>query len=136
MNRNDTPGADERLDIDDVDVGEHDPLHNEPSQPVCVVYSLVHFGELKKSYFSPKKSLYAMTRQEITRGIANRFVHSRTYIFLYLGMAALSITTVVLSLKEGCPGLAFYILEIIINTAMISEVSIRFVAFGQVRYFR
>ena len=81
----------------------------------------------------PTKSLYALTRQEITRGIANRFVHSRTYIFLYLGMAALSITTVVLSLQDGCPGLAFYILEFIINATMIAEVSVRFVAFGRVR---
>jgi len=79
----------------------------------------------------PTRSLYALTRQEITRGIANRFVHSRTYIFLYLGMAALSITTVALSLSEGCPGLPFYILEIIINTTMIAEVSLRFLAFGR-----
>lgn len=64
--------------------------------------------------------------------MANRFVHSRTYIFLYLGMAALSVTTVVLSLTDDCPGLAFYILEIIINTAMILEVGIRFVALGKV----
>jgi hypothetical protein len=48
-------------------------------------------------------------------------------------MAALSVTTVVLSLTDGCPGLAFYILEIIINTAMIIEVGIRFVALGRVR---
>jgi len=46
-------------------------------------------------------------------------------------MAALSVTTVILSLTEGCPGLAFYILEIIINTSMILEVSVRFVAFGK-----
>ncbi|TFY72775.1 hypothetical protein EVG20_g212 [Dentipellis fragilis] len=46
-------------------------------------------------------------------------------------MAALSITTVVLSLKDGCPGAAFYVLEIIINTAMIAEVVIRFLAFGR-----
>ena len=77
-------------------------------------------------------SQYALSKQEITRGIANRFVHSRTYIFLYLTMAALSITTIALSVAEGCPGLAFYILEIIINTTMISEVCIRFVAFGKV----
>ena len=74
-----------------------------------------------------------MTRKEITRGIANRFVHSRTYIILYLAMAALSVTTVVLSLKNGCPGIAFYVLEIIINTSMIAEVVIRLVAFGRVR---
>ncbi|KAJ7751286.1 hypothetical protein DFH07DRAFT_904365 [Mycena maculata] len=79
----------------------------------------------------PKRSIYALTRSEITKGLANRFVHSRTYIFLYLGMAALSVTTVVLSLTDGCPGLAFYILEVIINTAMILEVGIRFVAFGR-----
>lgn len=83
----------------------------------------------------PTRSLYALTRKEITRGIANRFVHSRTYIFLYLGMAALSVTTVALSLSEGCPGLAFYILEIIINTAMIAEVAVRFLAFGKVSEF-
>jgi hypothetical protein len=47
-------------------------------------------------------------------------------------MAALSVTTVVLSLTDGCPGLAFYILEIIINTSMILEVGIRLVALGKV----
>jgi hypothetical protein len=48
-------------------------------------------------------------------------------------MAALSVTTIILSLTEGCPGLPFYILEVIINTSMILEVSVRFVAFGKVR---
>jgi hypothetical protein len=47
-------------------------------------------------------------------------------------MAALSVTTVVLSMSDGCPGPAFYILEIVINTSMILEVGIRFVAFGGV----
>ena len=73
-----------------------------------------------------------MSRDEIAKGIANRFVHSRIYIILYLVMASLSITTVVLSLVNGCPTLPFYILELIINGAMILEVSIRFVAFGRV----
>ncbi|KAF7307067.1 hypothetical protein MIND_00499800 [Mycena indigotica] len=77
------------------------------------------------------RSIYALSRSEITKGVANRFVHSRTYIFLYLGMAVLSVTTVILSLTDGCPGLAFYILEVIINTSMILEVGIRFVAFGR-----
>lgn len=79
-----------------------------------------------------RRSIYTLTRSEITRGLANRFVHSRSYICLYLGMAALSVTTVVLSLRDGCPGLAFYILEVIINTSMILEVGIRFIAFGKV----
>ena len=73
-----------------------------------------------------------MTKDEIAKNIANRFVHSQTYIILYLAMAALSITTVVLSLLNDCPTLPFYILEFIINAAMILEVGIRFVAFGRV----
>lgn len=83
-------------------------------------------------YYYKRRSHYVLTKNEIARGIANRFVHSRTYIFLYLGMACLSATTVGLSLAEGCPGPAFYILEIIVNSAMILEVGIRFVAFGKV----
>ncbi|GAW07078.1 wsc domain-containing protein [Lentinula edodes] len=102
---------------DDLETGETDPLnrnaHEEPPTPTAT------------------RSIYALTRQEITKGVANRFVHSRTYIILYLAMAALSITTIVLSITDDCPGLAFYILEIIINTAMILEVGIRFVAFGR-----
>jgi hypothetical protein len=47
-------------------------------------------------------------------------------------MAALSVTTVILSLSDGCPGMAFYVLEVIINTSMILEVAIRFIAFGRV----
>ncbi|KAF8735221.1 hypothetical protein AX14_002486 [Amanita brunnescens Koide BX004] len=80
---------------------------------------------------TPMRSMYALTRSEILRGVANRFVHSRTYIFFYLGMAALSVTTVILSLTDGCPGLPFYILEVIVNTAMILEVGIRFLALGR-----
>lgn len=52
---------------------------------------------------------------------------------LILGGRGHRLTTVVLSLLSDCPTLAFYILEIIVNTAMILEVSIRFVAFGNVR---
>lgn len=47
-------------------------------------------------------------------------------------MAALSIATVVLSLADGCPGLPFFVLEIIINSAMIAEVAIRMIALSQV----
>lgn len=82
----------------------------------------------------PLRSQYTLTRQEIAQNIANRFVHSRAYIFLYLLMAALSITTVVLSLSASagaCPSVAFYVLEVIVNTAMIAEVCTRFVAFGR-----
>jgi hypothetical protein len=80
----------------------------------------------------PRRSIYTLTRSEITKGLANRFVHSRMYICLYLGMAGLSVTTVILSLTEECPGLPFYILEVIVNTSMILEVGVRFVAFGKV----
>ncbi|VDB86636.1 unnamed protein product [Peniophora sp. CBMAI 1063] len=79
----------------------------------------------------PGRSMYALTRSEITRGLANRFVHSRAYILLYLCTAALSATTVVLSLKDGCPGVPFYILEVIVNVTMIGEVAVRFLSFGR-----
>ncbi|KAI0308176.1 hypothetical protein B0F90DRAFT_1680747 [Multifurca ochricompacta] len=107
-----------RGDDDDLEASEHEPLaggynNSQPSHP------------------KPARSIHAMTRDEIRKGIANRVIHSRTYILLYLLMAGLSITTVVLSLREGCPGLAFYILEVIINSAMIAEVAIRFLAFGR-----
>jgi hypothetical protein len=83
---------------------------------------------------SPKRvrSLYALTPREAAKGIASRIVYSQYYILLYIVLAALSTTTVILSLADGCPGLAFYILEIIVNAAMIAEVSVRFVAFGKV----
>ncbi|CEQ40624.1 SPOSA6832_02255, partial [Sporobolomyces salmonicolor] len=43
-----------------------------------------------------------------------------------------SLTTVFLSATSDCPTFTFYVLEIIINTTMIAEVSIRLVAFGKV----
>lgn len=127
----------------DSDYGETHHLNSDPDtessptnpHPVFVAShpSSCYFANMLHTYSRPTRSIYALTREEIARGLANRFVHSRTYIFLYLGMAALSVTTVVLSLTDGCPGLAFYILEIIINAAMIIEVGIRFVALGRVR---
>ncbi|CAE6417952.1 unnamed protein product [Rhizoctonia solani] len=78
-----------------------------------------------------RHSQYGLTRNELTKAVANRFVHSRVYVALYLCMAILSATTVALSLSDGCPGTAFYVLEIIVNTAMIAEVTIRFLAFGR-----
>ncbi|KAI0034177.1 hypothetical protein K488DRAFT_46081 [Vararia minispora EC-137] len=109
--------------LEELESGELDPLNREG------------FNGPPPPSVKPTRSMYAMTRSEITRGIANRFVHSRMYIAIYLVMAALSITTVVLSLKDGCPGAPFFILEIIINTAMILEVVVRFLAFGSVRLY-
>lgn len=102
------------------------------NQSESAMYRFVDLTQRQPTIHRATRSIYALTRQEITKGLANRFVHSRTYIFLYLGMAALSITTIVLSLTDGCPGLPFYILEVIINVSMILEVAIRFVAFGRV----
>lgn len=100
----------------------------------------------------PSRSPHFVSRAEAIKGVSNRFIFSRFYIYLYLGMAALScvdhpplrslvqanpllrssLTTVVLSLLSDCPTFTFYMLEIIVNTAMIAEVSIRLVAFGKV----
>jgi len=101
-----------------------------------------------------------ITRTEAIRGAANRVLFSQFYIFLYLSMALIScvlvplcpsplprsadldslppptrrrLATVVLSATSECPTLAFYILEIVVNSAMILEVGIRLLAFGAVR---
>ncbi|PLW12342.1 hypothetical protein PCANC_03149 [Puccinia coronata f. sp. avenae] len=79
----------------------------------------------------PSRSHYHLSREEWIKGIANRFVFSQIYLYLYLSMAILSLTTVILSLLSECPTISFYILEIIVNLAMILEVMIRLVAFGK-----
>ncbi|WFD42560.1 hypothetical protein MPSI1_001206 [Malassezia psittaci] len=72
-----------------------------------------------------------LTRSEVMKGLANRFVHSTTYLYLYATMALMSLVTVVLSLLFSCPGPAFYALELTVNLVLVAEVSIRFVAFGK-----
>ncbi|KAK9897367.1 hypothetical protein P389DRAFT_169133 [Cystobasidium minutum MCA 4210] len=79
----------------------------------------------------PIRSQHYLSRKELLSGLANRFVFSSFYIWLYLSLALLSLTTVVLSLVSDCPTLTFYLLELVINMAMIIEVAIRFVAFGK-----
>ncbi|GAA6055319.1 hypothetical protein NBRC10513_008224 [Rhodotorula toruloides] len=83
------------------------------------------------SFDQPLRSPHFITRTEALRGAANRVLFSQFYIGLYLLMALLSLTTVVLSATSDCPTLAFYILEIIVNTSMIAEVVIRLIAFGK-----
>jgi hypothetical protein len=77
-------------------------------------------------------SVHFVSTSEAIKGISNRFLFSTFYIYLYLIMAGLSLATVIVSLLSDCPTLTFYILEIIVNTTMIVEVSIRLVAFGNV----
>jgi hypothetical protein len=84
----------------------------------------------------PTRSIHALSRPEIARGAANRLVHSRAYVLLYLAMALASGATVLLSLrtKKGrCPPPLFYVLEIVVNVAMVAEVGVRVLAFGRVR---
>jgi hypothetical protein len=75
---------------------------------------------------------YRLTRREVLRGAANRFVHSTVYLYFYGAMALASTLTVVLSLWQPCPGALFYGLELAINVCLIAEVGVRGVAFGKV----
>ncbi|GAA5954898.1 hypothetical protein JCM21900_004980 [Sporobolomyces salmonicolor] len=93
--------------------------------------TLLQLAILALEGFLPRFDPHFVSRQEAFKGIANRFVFSQFYVFLYLGMAMLSLTTVFLSATSDCPTFTFYVLEIIINTTMIAEVSIRLVAFGK-----
>lgn len=76
-------------------------------------------------------SPYRFSREEMLKGLANRFVHSTTYLYLYATMAGLSFLTVVMSLLWTCPGPSFYVLELLVNLALVGEVSVRLVAFGK-----
>ena len=64
---------------------------------------------------------------------SNRFVHSTVYLYLYGTMALVSLVTVIISLSTACPGVSFYILELVVNVVLVLEVGIRLVAFGKVR---
>lgn len=74
---------------------------------------------------------HALSREEVLKGLANRFVHSTTYLYLYATMAFLSLMTVVMSLLWTCPGPAFYLLELVVNLVLVAEVGVRFLAFGK-----
>ncbi|PWZ01442.1 hypothetical protein BCV70DRAFT_198870 [Testicularia cyperi] len=80
---------------------------------------------------TPSRSHYFLSRDEILKGVANRFVHSSAYLYFYAGMALTSLLTVVISLTTECPGPLFYGLELAINLLLITEVGIRLVAFGK-----
>lgn len=77
------------------------------------------------------RSHYLLSRNEILKGVANRFVHSSAYLYFYAGMALASLLTVIISLTSDCPGSLFYGLELAINLLLIAEVGIRLVAFGK-----
>ncbi|GAA5963852.1 hypothetical protein JCM3765_004040 [Sporobolomyces pararoseus] len=86
-----------------------------------------------ESFGTTSRNSSSQDRIESLKGVANRFVFSQFYVYLYLCMAGLSATTVFLSAtSEGnCPSFLFYVLEVIVNSAMVLEVSIRFFAFGK-----
>lgn len=70
-------------------------------------------------------------RDDAFKSLANRFVHSTAYLYLYASMAFLSFVTVILSLAYTCPGAGFYMLELMINAVLVAEVAIRLLAFGK-----
>lgn len=77
-------------------------------------------------------SQYRLPPSEILKGVANRFVHSTIYLYLYASMALASLFTVLLSLVNECPGDVFYVVEMVVNVVLVVEVGVRGVAFGRV----
>lgn len=67
----------------------------------------------------------SITKAEILHSAANRILHSRFYKLFYGGLALASLVCVILSIYERCPSGMFLVLEILVNLAMIIEVSIR-----------
>ncbi|KAI9469909.1 MAG: hypothetical protein EXX96DRAFT_587932 [Benjaminiella poitrasii] len=87
------------------------------------------------SLLPSSRTQHRLTKSEIVQGMANRFMYSKSYIGLYLGLTILSFVSIVMSLKEKCPSLLFIIFEEVINAAMIIEVIIRLLALGR-RYWK
>ncbi|CAO1632548.1 unnamed protein product [Sympodiomycopsis kandeliae] len=77
------------------------------------------------------RSQYHLDQSEILKGLANRFVHSTAYLYLYGSMALASLLTVIMSIANECPGTIFYVVEMLVNVVLVVEVAIRFVAFGR-----
>ncbi|PHZ13629.1 uncharacterized protein RHIMIDRAFT_236681 [Rhizopus microsporus ATCC 52813] len=77
------------------------------------------------------RTQHRLTKSEIVKGMANRFMYSKFYIGLYLILAFLSFVSIIMSLTETCPSHLFIIFEAIINLAMIVEVSTRLLALGR-----
>lgn len=82
--------------------------------------------------WSTTRSQYHLPQSEVLKGLANRFVHSTSYLYLYASMAFASLLTVVMSLMTDCPGTMFYVVEMLVNVVLVVEVGVRFVAFGRV----
>ncbi|KAK8844571.1 hypothetical protein IAR55_006418 [Kwoniella newhampshirensis] len=84
---------------------------------------------------TPSRSPYHLPASEQLRGVANRIIFSRYYIFFYFAMMSLSLATLVISListhGRRCPPVAWHILEVIINALMVLEVTTRWVAYGK-----
>lgn len=100
--------------------------------PICASASSSSAHPISLLTPRPSRTHYFLTRSEVLKGVANRFVHSTAYLYFYASMALASIATVVLSLLQDCPGTLFYALELAINVGMIVEVGIRLTAFGKV----
>ncbi|CAG8479963.1 9802_t:CDS:2 [Ambispora leptoticha] len=118
-------------------------LNNNPSASGSIINNSEHLplngndggGKLSTTNGASNINLpstqHKLSRAEIVHGLANRILYSRFYTWLYLGMAALSTVSIILSIEETCPSIWFIILEVIINVAMIAEVTTRFFALKQ-----
>ncbi|KAJ9052358.1 hypothetical protein DSO57_1009848 [Entomophthora muscae] len=72
-----------------------------------------------------------MSIKEILHSYANQLLYSRSYTIFYLSLIILTLVTMILSIVEQSkPSTMFFVLEIIINVAMILEVALRIFALG------
>ncbi|KAJ3096442.1 hypothetical protein HDU97_005901 [Phlyctochytrium planicorne] len=72
-----------------------------------------------------------LSTNEVLHSLANRILHSSFYKWFYMAMALLSVVCSVLTFMQKCPHGLYYILEILVNLAMIIEVLIRVQALGK-----
>lgn len=89
-------------------------------------------GAFGVELFAPAfETQHTLGSDDVLKSLANRFVHSTAYLYLYATMAFFSLVTVVMSLMHRCPGPGFYLLELVVNAALVAEVTTRLIAFGK-----
>ncbi|KXS10172.1 hypothetical protein M427DRAFT_189328 [Gonapodya prolifera JEL478] len=79
----------------------------------------------------PQTQRYGLTRREWYKNIANRIMYSRFYALLYLGMAGLSLTAIILSFLHPCPTWYFIAIDVLLNVIIVVEVVLRYTALGK-----
>ena len=77
-------------------------------------------------------SAYSISQAEHFKTLATRTLQSPAFRFFYFTNGILSIICLIISFMYSCPGTYYYVLEVLINVALILEVGTRYIALQKV----